>query len=59
MNDLIGKFDLLGFNLSGLDDLIYLSGDPTQPPPKCDDHCTACAVSCYTCGAGCSTGPAK
>lgn len=60
MNDLVGKFDMLGFDLSGLDDLIYLSGDPTQPPPPdCAQHCWKCSVSCVTCGAGCSTGPAK
>lgn len=59
MSDLIVKFDALGFDLNGLDDLIYLSGGPETPPPTCTDHCISCAVSCSTCGAGCSNGPSK
>jgi hypothetical protein len=58
MNDYIGKFDNLGYDLLGLDNLVYLSNsaDPDQTTDKCADHCVSCAVSCSTCGAGCSNG---
>ena len=59
MNDLIGKFDGLGYDLLGLDNLVYASGGGIPDPPKCEDHCVTCAVSCSTCGAGCSAGPSK
>jgi len=60
MSDLIGKFDILGFDLSGLDNLVYLMGGPGGPEePNCEDHCISCAVSCSTCGAGCPNGPSK
>jgi hypothetical protein len=58
MSDLTGKFDILGFDLAGLDNLIYLGGGPEEPP-TCVDHCISCAVSCSTCGVGCSNGPSK
>lgn len=56
MNDLTSKFNSLGYNLPGLDSIVYITaGDPL--PSGCADHCETCAVSCSTCGAGCSTGP--
>ena len=62
MNDLTFKFDALGFDLTGLDSLIYLGGGgfpPPSPDPSCKEHCVNCAASCETCGAGCSSGPSK
>lgn len=56
MNDLTSKFNSLGYNLLGLDSIVYLMAKEPEPP-KCDDHCVTCAVSCSTCGAGCSAGP--
>ncbi len=57
MSDLIGGFDDLGYDLLGLDKIIYLPGEFLSKDKKCEDHCETCAVSCSTCGAGCSSGP--
>ncbi len=58
MSDLIGKFDGLGYDLLGLDNLVYLSRGPTTTTSEdCVKQCVSCSVSCSTCGAGCSSGP--
>ncbi len=60
MEDLIKKFDGLGYDLIDLDNVVYLSADIDPDPPKnCGDHCITCSVSCKICGAGCPTGTTK
>ncbi|HLP46478.1 MAG TPA: hypothetical protein VK469_11045 [Candidatus Kapabacteria bacterium] len=58
MNDLTLKFDLLGFDLCGLENLIYLSEREPLPPPDCPGgKCTlGCYAGCATCSPGCSAG---
>ncbi len=61
MNDLVSKFSNLGYDLFDLDNVIYHSAGPggTGTSDNCDDHCKKCALTCATCGSGCSNGPTK
>ncbi len=60
MNDLVSKFTSLGYDLFDLDSVVYLSAGPgTGTSDTCKEHCEKCAVSCATCGSGCSNGPTK
>ncbi len=60
MDELIIKFDGLGYDLTDLDDLVYFSAGPgTDTKKDCTKSCEKCSVSCATCGAGCPNGPTK
>lgn len=58
MDDLRAKFDLLGFNLMGLDNLVYFSGSVIPPPPDCTGNvCTGgCQNGCWQCKPDCQIG---
>ncbi len=59
MKNLMLKFDLLGFDLDELENLIYFSAGPIPPPPpscgggSCDGGCSGGCTSCKPdCNAG-------
>jgi len=59
MKELAGQFDLLGFDLMGLDNLVYFSGSDILPPPvDCPgDVCTGgCQNGCWQCKPDCQIG---
>lgn len=56
MNDLAIKFDLLGFDLTGLDNMVY-SGDPLPPKECTTGVCdNGCQNGCSQCQPGCQLG---
>ncbi len=60
MENIIAKFDALGYDLVDLDDIVYVNAGPgTGTKNDCTKSCETCSESCSTCGAGCSNGPTK
>jgi len=55
MDELSSKFDGLGYDPLGLENLVYLNIDDS--PHGSDPGCTVmCKEYCYTCMLGCSSG---
>ncbi len=47
MSDLIGAFEDLGYDLLGLDKIIYLPGEFEQEAKRCH-QCSYCEILCCT-----------
>lgn len=59
MDDLVAKFDLLGFDLLGLENVVYFSADGIPPDTKkcTEGKCTyGCHPGCALCSPGCIIG---
>lgn len=59
MFDYSSRFDDLGYDLLGLNSIVYLdaivgSGSTTA---NCSQKCESCKPTCQTCELGCSNGP--
>jgi len=55
------KFDNLGYDLLGLDKIMYCSLDPNQSTENCatgcNIQCKSCSTACDSCSKGCKSGP--
>jgi len=55
MDDISKKFDDLGYDLFGMDNIVYLSN--VEPMQECPLECKTCKKGCSTCNPGCGDGP--